>query len=273
MIDPNHSLSVTRQCQLLDLPRSTFYYKPVPVSEEDLTMMRRIDELHLEFPAAGSRQMCGLLKIEDNIIGRHRVRRLMRVMELEAHYPRPRTTHHNPAHKTVPYLLREMAIDRPNQVWAMDITYIPMAHGFLYLVAVIDWYSRKILSWRLSNTMQTIFCIEALEAAIARHGAPAIVNTDQGSQFTSEKFQGLLTTHCIRASMDGRGAWRDNVVIERFWRTLKYEEVYQRGYESPAEARQQIGSYIAFYNGRRPHQSLGGKPPELVYSEVQFSAA
>ncbi len=266
MIDSNHSLSVTQQCQLLDLPRSTYYYNPVPVSDEDLALMRRIDELHLEIPCAGSRQLCGLLKIEDNIVGRHRVRRLMKVMGIQAHYTRPRTTKHNPAHKTVPYLLRGLTIDHPNQVWAMDITYIPMAHGFLYLVAVIDWHTRKILSWRLSNTMQTAFCIEALEDAIQRHGKPEILNTDQGSQFTSEQFQQLLQHHCIRASMDGRGAWRDNVLIERFWRTLKYEEVYQHGYDNPIEARQRIGAFITFYNGRRPHQSLGGVPPDQVYN-------
>jgi len=228
-------------------------------------MMRRLDELHLEHPFAGSRMLCGMLRSEGIAIGRRHVRTLMRRMGIEALYRRPRTTKPEPGHKIYPYLLRSMEIARPNQVWAMDITYIPMARGFVYLAVVLDWFSRRVLSWRLSITMEAAFCIEALEEALARHGKPEIVNTDQGSQFTCPAFTGILTGRGIAISMDGKGAWRDNVFTERLWRSIKYEEVYLRAYESVAEARASIGRYLGFYNSRRPHSSLDGMTPDCAY--------
>jgi len=265
MIDREHSLPLARQAKALGLSRSSAYYLPQPVPEADLAIMRRLDELHLEHPFAGSRMLRGMLRSEGIGIGRRHVRMLMRRMGIEALYQRPRTTKPGPGHKIYPYLLRGMEITRPNQVWAMDITYIPMARGFVYLAVVLDWFSRRVLSWRLSITMDAAFCVEALEEALARHGKPHIVNTDQGSQFTCPAFTGILTGHCIAISMDGKGAWRDNVFTERLWRSIKYEEVYLRAYESVAEARTSIGRYLGFYNSRRPHSSLDGMTPDRAY--------
>jgi putative transposase len=227
--------------------------------------MRRIDELHLEFPFAGARMLKGLLAAEGIKTGRRHVRTLMRRMGIEALYRRPRTTKPEPGHKIFPYLLRGLSISRPNQVWAMDITYIPMAKGFVYLAVVLDWFSRRVMSWRLSITMEAAFCVEALEEALAKHGKPEIVNTDQGSQFTGSAFTGVLASHGIAISMDGKGAWPDNVFTERLWRSVKYEEVYLRAYESVAEARASIGCYLDFYNSRRPHSSLDGMTPDRAY--------
>jgi putative transposase len=235
------------------------------VSETDLAIMRRLDRLHLEYPFAGSRMLRGLLAAEGCKIGRRHVRTLMRRMGIEALYRRPRTTRPEPGHKIYPYLLRGMEMTRPNQVWAMDITYIPMARGFVYLAVVLDWFSRRVLSWRLSITMEASFCVETLEDALARHGRPEIFNTDQGSQFTGAAFTGALAEKGITISMDGKGAWRDNVFVERLWRSVKYEEVYLRAYESVADARQSIGRYLDFYNTRRPHQSLDGVTPDQAY--------
>ncbi len=228
MIDRSHELPLTRQAQLLKLSRGSLYYQPRPVSAEDLAIMRRIDELHLEHPFAGSRMLRDLLRGEGVQIGRARVITMMRRMRIEAIYRRPNTSKPGPGHRIYPYLLRGLAVDRPNQVWAMDITYIPMARGFVYLAAVIDWHTRRVLSWRLSITMETDFCIEAALEALAKHGKPEIFNTDQGSQFTSTAFTGLLADNGIQISMDGRGAWRDNVFVVRLWRSVKYEEVYLR---------------------------------------------
>src|SRR5215203_5409850 len=228
MIDRKHNLSITRQAEVLNISRGCVYYLPRPVSEADLTIMRRLDRLHLEFPFAGARMLRGLLSAEGCKIGRRHVKTLMRRMGIEALYRRPRTTKPEPGHKIYPYLLRSIEITRPNQAWATDITYIPMARGFVYLAVVLDWFSRRVLSWRLSITMEAGFCVETLEEALARHGKPEIFNTDQGSQFTSTVFTGLLTGNAIAISMDGRGAWRDNVFVERLWRSVKHEEVYLR---------------------------------------------
>ena len=267
MIDRSHELPLTRQAQVLKLSRSSLYYRPQPVSAADLAIMRRIDELHLEHPFAGSRMLRDLLRGEGVQIGRQRVITMMRRMEIEAIYRRPNTSKPAPGHRIYPYLLRGLAVDRPNQVWAMDITYIPMARGFVYLAAVIDWHTRRVLSWRVSITMEADFCIEAVEEALARHGKPEIFNTDQGSQFTSTAFTRLLADNGIRISMDGRGAWRDNVFVERLWRSVKYEEVYLKAYDSVAEARASLGRYLTFYNGKRPHSSLGARTPDQAYFE------
>jgi putative transposase len=267
MIDRNHKLSLTQQAALLGISRGSVYYEPVPVSAEDLALMRRIDELHLEFPFAGSRMLRGLLAAEGSKIGRRHIATLMRRMGIEAIYRRPNTSKPAPGHRIYPYLLRGLSIERPNQVWAIDITYIPMARGFVYLAAVMDWFARRILAWRLSNTMEASFCIDAVEAALTQYGSPQIFNTDQGSQFTSAEFTGLLISNGIEISMDGKGAWRDNVFVERFWRTIKYEEVYLHAYDSVAEARQSIGRYLAFYNARRPHTALDQHTPDQAYFE------
>jgi putative transposase len=236
--------------------------------------MRRMDELHLEFPFAGSRMLQGLLAAEGSKVGRRHVRTLMRRMGLEAIYRRPSTSKPAPGHRIYPYLLRGLAIDRPNQVWAMDITYVPMARGFVYLAVVMDWFSRRVLSWRLSITMEASFCVEALEEALARHGQPAVFNTDQGSQFTSQPFTDVLVERQIAISMDGRGSWRDNVFVERFWRSVKYEEVYLRAYDSVGEARASLRRYIDFYNSRRPHSALDGCTPDQAYfNTLPFRAA
>ena len=265
MIDRSHRLSVSRQCQVLGLPRSTAYYQPVPVSVEELALMRRIDELHLEIPSAGSRTLRTFLRKDGHRLGRQRVRRLMRKMGLEAIYRKPNLSRRHAAHPIYPYLLRHLRIDRSNQVWATDITYIPMRRGFVYLVAIMDWYSRRVLAWRLSNTLSTDFCVEALEEAIARYGAPEIFNTDQGCEFTSAEFTDVLKARDIRISMDGKGCWRDNVFIERLWRTVKYEEVYLKAYDTVSAAKASLGTFFEYYNRRRPHQSLDDETPDAIY--------
>src|SRR5271154_6695160 len=269
MIDRGHELALIRQAKLLKLSRSSVYYRPRPASPADLAIMRRIDELHLDYPFAGSRMLRDLLRGEGIAIGRQRVATMMKRMGIEAIYRRPNTSKPAPGHKIYPYLLRGLAVERPNQVWAMDITYIPMARGFVYLAAVIDWHTRRVLSWRLSITMEVDFCLEAVEEALARHGKPEIFNTDQGSQFTSQPFTGLLIDNAIAISMDGKGSWRDNVFIERLWRSVKYEEVYLRAYDSVPEARACLGRYLAFYNGKRPHSSLGARTPDQAYFDPQ----
>jgi putative transposase len=265
MISRDHELPITRQCQLLALPRSSVYYLPQPVPEGDLALMRRLDELHLAHPFAGSRMLRDLLRLQGVPIGRKHVATLMHRMGLEALYRHPRTTRPHPGHRVFPYLLRELAITVPNHVWAMDLTYLPMRRGFLYLVAVLDWATRRVLAWRLSNTMTTDCCLEALDAAIREHGTPGILNTDQGSQFTSTAFVGLVQQHGIALSMDGKGAWRDNLFVERLWKTVKYEEVYLHAYASVAEAHQGLSRYFTFYNGARPHTALDGRTPDMVY--------
>ena len=242
MIDRAHDLPITKQAVVLNISRGSVYYLPRPVSAADLALMRRIDELHLEFPFAGSRLLRDLLAAEGSKIGRRHVTTLMKRMGIEALYRRPRTTKPEPGHKIYPYLLRDMAVTRPNQVWAMDITYIPMARGFVYLAVVLDWFSRRVLSWRLSITMEATFCVETLEDALARYGKPDVFNTDQGSQFTGAAFIGALAHNDITISMDGKGAWRDNVFVERLWRSLKYEEVYLNAYATVAEAKAGIGT-------------------------------
>jgi putative transposase len=265
MIDRKHSLPLARQAALLRLSRSSLYYQPQSVPEAELAIMRRIDALHLDYPFAGSRMLRDLLRGEGVEIGRERVRTMMRRMCIEALYRRPNTSRPCPGHKIYPYLLRGLAIERANHVWAMDITYIPMARGFVYLAAVVDWFSRRVLAWRLSITLEVDFCLEAVEEALARHGKPEIFNTDQGSQFTSTDFTGLLLKNDIAISMDGRGAWRDNVFVERLWRSVKYEEVYLRAYDTVAEARTLIGRYLDFFNSKRPHSSLAARTPDHAY--------
>lgn len=265
MIDTAHKLPVTRQAKLLDVSRSSVYYRPEPIPEADLALMRRIDALHLEHPFAGSRMLRDMLRLAGHEIGRKRVATLMRRIGIEALYRRRNTSKRNVAHRIYPYLLRNVAIERPNHVWAMDITYLPMKRGFVYLAAVLDWATRRILSWRVSNSMTADFCVEALEEAIVRHGPPEIMNTDQGSQFTSADFITTLEANRIAISMDGKGCWRDNVFVERLWKSIKYEEVYLRAYDTVSEAKASLGRYIAFYNARRPHSSLDGRTPDHVY--------
>jgi putative transposase len=265
MIDREHELPITRQVKALGLARSSVYYLPRPVPLTDLALMRQIDKLHLEYPFAGSRMLQGLLAADGHQAGRLHVSTLMKRMGIEAIYRRPNTSKPAPGHKIYPYLLRKLPVTRPNQVWAMDITYIPMRRGFVYLAAVVDWFSRRVLSWRLSISMETYFCIEAVEEALARYGKPEIFNTDQGSQFTSEAFTSLLIKYDIKISMDGKGAWRDNVFIERVWKSVKYEEVYLHAYDAVPEARASIGRYLTFYNTRRPHSSLDRKTPDQAY--------
>ena len=265
MIDRAHDLPVTKQAEVLRISRGGVYYRPRPVPEADLAIMRRLDRLHLEFPFAGSRMLRGLLAAEGCKIGRRHVKTLMQRMGIEALYRRPRTSKPEPGHKVYPYLLCGIAIERPNQVWAMDITYIPMARGFVYLAVVLDWFSRRVLAWRLSITMEATFCVEALTEALARYGKPDVFNTDRGSQFTGQAFTGALVGHGITISMDGKGAWRDNVFVERLWRSVKYEEVYLHAYDSVSEARASIGRYFEFYNQRRPHASLDGSTPDQAY--------
>ena len=265
MIDREHDLSISRQARALGISRGSVYYQPRPVPAADLAIMRRLDELHLEFPFAGSRMLRDLLNQDGVEIGRCHVVTLMKRMGIEALYRRPNTSKPAPGHKIYPYLLRGMIIDRPNQVWAMDITYVPMAKGFVYLAAVVDWFSRRVLSWRVSITMEAAFCVEALEEALARHGRPEIFNTDQGSQFTSLAFTDVLLKAGIAISMDGKGSWRDNVFVERLWRSVKYEEVYLKAYRTVSEARLSIGRYLAFNNGRRPHSSLDRMTPDQAY--------
>jgi putative transposase len=265
MIDRTHDLPVIRQCQILELARSTAYYAPQPTSSEDLALMRRIDELHLEYPFAGARMLRDMLRREGHRAGRKHVGTLMKKMGIEALYRKPNLSKRHSAHPIYPYLLRNLVIDRPNQVWATDITYIPMRRGFVYLVAILDWRSRRVLSWRVSNTLTTDFCLDALREAIARYGNPEMFNTDQGSQFTSSEFTGLLKEHGIQISMDGKGCWRDNVFVERLWKSVKYEEVYLKAYDSVSIAKASLGTYLNFYNTRRPHQSLDGNTPDAIY--------
>lgn len=266
MVDRGHAgVSVRRQCALLGLARAAVYRALPGPGPQDLALMRRLDALYLEVPFYGSRRMVEALRREGIRVGRHRVRRLMRLMGLEALAPKPGTSRPAPGHRIYPYLLRGLTIDRPNQVWAADITYIPMARGFLYLMAIIDWFSRAVLAWRLSNTMDAGFCVEALEAALARFGVPEIFNSDQGAQFTSVAFTGRLEAAGIAISMDGRGRWLDNVFVERLWRSLKYEEVHLKAYADGREARAGIGAWIAFYNDLRPHQALGYRTPMEIW--------
>ncbi len=265
MIDREHALRLTRQASLLKRSRSGLYYRTRPVTPADLAVMRRIDELHLDYPFAGSRMLRDLLRGEGVSIGRQRVATMMKRMGIEAIYRRPNTSKPAPGHKIYPYLLRGVAVERPNQAWAMDITYVPMARGFVYLAAVVDWFSRRVLSWRVSITMEVEFCLEAVEEALAKHGRPEIFNTDQGSQFTSAAFTGVLHDNAIAISMDGKGAWRDNVFVERLWRSVKYEEVYLKAYDSVGEARASIGRYLDFFNRKRPHSSLDARTPDRAY--------
>jgi putative transposase len=265
MINRSDKLPVVRQCELLNLSRSSVYYRPQPVSESDLALMRRIDELHLNHPFAGARMLRDRLRLEGIRVGRRHVSTRMKKMGIEALYRRPNTSRKHPQNPVFPYLLRGLGTIRANQVWAMDITYIPMRKGFVYLAAVLDWATRRVLSWRLSNSLTTDFCIEAVEAAIQRHGTPEIFNTDQGSQFTSTEFVDLIQGQGIRVSMDGKGRWVDNVFVERLWKSVKYEEVYLHAYDSVSQARQGLQSYFKFYNERRPHSSLDGQTPDSVY--------
>ena len=265
MIDRTHGLSLTQQADALDISRGSLYYVPEIISTEDLALMRRMDELHLDFPFAGSRMLRDLLAAEGSAVGRRHVTTLMRRMGIEAIYCKPNTSKGAAGHKIYPYLLRKLVIDRPNQVWATDITYIPMARGFAYLAVIMDWYARRILSWRLSITMEVDFCIEALEEALAKNRKPEIFNSDQGAQFTGLEFTGVLIREKIAISMDGKGAWRDNVFVERFWRSTKYEEVYLKAYDDIPDARRSLGCYIDFYNGRRPHTALDRRTPDQAY--------
>ena len=265
MIAPSHDLSIVRQAKVLGISRGAVYYESRPVPARDLAIMRRIDELHLERPFAGSRMLRDMLNREDVVVGRRHVTTLMKRMGIEAIYRRPNTSKPAPGHKIYPYLLRGATIDRPNQVWATDITYIPMARGFVYLTAVVDWFSRRVLAHRVSITMEADFCVEALEEAISKYGRPGIFNSDQGSQFTGTDFTGVLLRNEIAISMDGKGAWRDNVFVERLWKSVKYEEVYLRAYDTVAEARTSISLYLAFYNEQRPHSSLDRRTPDEAY--------
>ena len=268
MVDRQHpSLPLTRQCRLLDISRSGLYYQPVGILEEDLTVMKLIDRQYLATPFYGARKIAAWLKSQGQQVNRKRVRRLMQIMSLKAIYRRPRTSKPSAGHKIYPYLLSGLKITRPNQVWAADITYIPMARGFLYLVAILDVYSRYVLSWRLSNTLEVDFCVDALQEAL-RKGRPDIFNMDQGAQFTSEVFTGLLARHGIRISMDGKGSYNDNLFIERLWRTVKYEEVYLKAYKNGRDARAGIGDYFRFYNDERPHQAHGYRTPAEVFTST-----
>lgn len=270
MIDPqDERLSLVRQCALVGIARSSYYYRPVGESQRNLRLMRLIDELHLNCPWYGSRQMARVLRRRGHRVGRKRVRRLMRVMGLRSLAPRPNTSRRAPGHRVYPYLLRDLEVQRPNRAWCADLTYVPMAHGFLYLVAIMDWHSRKVLSWGLSTTQDTVFCVHALLDAIEGYGTPEVFNTDQGGQFTSTAWTGELIAHGIRISMDGKGQWSDNVFIERLWRSLKYECVYLRAFADFGEARDEIGAWVSYYNRERPHSAFGGLTPAEVHAGVQ----
>ena len=269
MIDRGHKqLSLVRQCTLLNISRASVYYRPVSTRAEDLELMARMDSQYLKTPFYGSRRMKAWLLAEGYLVSRSKVRRLMRLMGLEAIYRRPNTSKPAPGHRVYPYLLKGVDVNRVDQVWAADITYIPMAQGFLYLVAIMDWHSRHVLAWKLSNTMDTDFCVTALEAALGK-GRPEVFNTDQGAQFTSDAFTQTLQERGIRVSMDGKGRYLDNIFVERLWRSIKYEEVYLKAYQTVAEARVGINAYLEFYNRRRPHQSLGYRTPAQVYQKGQ----
>jgi putative transposase len=265
MIDRDHRLPVKRQAELLGISRGSVYYQPVAIPEVELALMRRIDRLHLEHPYAGSRMLRDLLRLQGVEVGRRHVCTLMRRMGIQALYRKPSTSRKHPQHPVFPYALRNLAIERANQVWALDITYIPMARGWVYLVAVLDWASRRVLAHRVSITMEADFCVEALREAAARWGSPEIVNTDQGSQFSGAEFVAEVARIGARQSMDGKGCWRDNVFVERLWRSVKYEEVYLKAYDSVSAARQGLAVYIDFYNSRRPHQSHDGRTPDMIY--------
>jgi putative transposase len=270
MIVKSHPLPVKRQAELLEISRSNVYYLPAPTSEKDLALMRAIDELHLEYPFLGARQLSKILAREGHPhIGRLHVGTLMAKMGITALYRTPNTSKRHPGHKVYPYLLRHLAIEHANHVWCMDITYLPMQRGFIYLAAVMDWATRRVLAWRVSNTLTADFCIEAVEEAIARYGKPEIFNTDQGTQFTSDAFTTMLHGHGVAISMDGRGCWRDNVFVERLWRSIKYEEVYLHAYVSVSAAKAGVGRYLEFYNGRRPHTALGDRTPDEAYFTQQ----
>ena len=265
MIDRTHGLPVRRQAQLVGISRGTVYYRPGPTSDAEQRLMRRIDQLHLNHPFAGGRMLRDMLNREGFEVGRRHVATLMRRMGIEALYRKPNTSKRHPTHKVYPYLLRGLKIDRANQVWATDITYIPMACGWVYLCAIVDWASRRVLSHRVSISMDASFCVEALEEALVRYGQPEIFNSDQGSQFTGEAFTDVLKARGVPISMDGKGAWRDNIFVERLWRSIKYEEVYLHAYDSVAEARAGLARYIDFYNTARPHSSLDKKTPDEFY--------
>src|SRR5712691_10916194 len=266
-------LSIRRQCMLLSLARSGVYRMARPANDDDVALMRAIDELFTAWPFLGSRRMAEMLGTKAEPINRKRMQRLMRKMSIAALGPKPRTTKPAPGHKIFPYLLRNLTIERPNQVWAADITYVPIGRGFLYLVAIMDWASRAVLAWRLSNSMDVSFCVSALEEALSRFGTPEIFNTDQGSQFTSAAFTGTLARTGIRISMDGRGRWMDNVFIERLWRSLKYEDIYLKGYADGREERTGIADWVAFYNHRRPHQALANRAPMAVWRDAITGAS
>ena len=271
MVDKGAELPVVKQCQLLRVSRSSVYHQRVPIPEEDLAILRLLDEVHLARPFLGSRRLVDELHVRGYCVNRKRVQRLMQLMGIEATYPKPRTSTPNKAHEVYPYLLRDLVPERADQVWASDITYVPMAHGFAYLVAVMDLYSRKILSWQISNTLDSRFCVEALKEALRKYGKPAIFNTDQGAQFSARTFTSVLEQHDVRISMDGKGRWIDNVFIERFWRSLKYEEVYLYAYDDLRQAKQRIKRYIRYYNLERRHTSLDkGTPHEVYTSSAKF---
>lgn len=265
MINRDHELPLVRQAVLVGLSRGALYYEARPLPEQDLKLMRRMDELHLEHPFAGSRMLRDLLNAEGHSVGRRHVATLMKRMGIEAIYRKKNTSRAHPEHRVYPYLLRKLTVNRPNQVWSSDITYIPMARGFVYLVAIIDWFTRKVLSWRLSNTLTTDFCVEALEEALQKYDQPEIFNTDQGSQFTDVEFTSVLKARGIRISMDGKGRWRDNVFVERLWKSVKYEEVYLHAYDTVSAARSGLTRYFQFYNTRRPHSALDRRTPDEVY--------
>jgi len=269
MIEPEkHEPSISRQCQLLGLSRSSFYYEPQPIKAEDLNLMRKIDELYLQHPCWGSRSMVRQLDRQGISANRKRVQRLMRLMGIEAVYPKPRTSRPHPQHKIYPYLLRNLVIERPNQVWAADITYIPMERGFMYLVAVMDWHSRKILSWRISNTLEPDFCVQALQEALSRYGRPAIFNTDQGSQFTSNGFIQTLKDNQVAISMDGRGRCQDNIFVERLWWTIKYQYLYLHSFDGGSALRKGLNTWIRFYNHDRGHSALDNRAPDEIYYQL-----
>lgn len=273
MVEPAHQrLSISTQCRLLSISRSSYYYAPVPETEDTLALMRVIDAAFLDMPWYGSRQMVRHLRRNGHEVGRRRVRHLMAKMGLAPIYQRPRTSDPHPAHRIYPYLLRKLEIERPNHVWCADITYLPMRRGFLYLVAIMDWATRKVLAWKLSNTMDAGFCVDALKEALTRFGRPEIFNTDQGSQFTSFDFTAVLRDAEIRISMDGRGRWMDNVFIERLWRSLKYECVYLNAFETGSELRAGLGRWITYYNTQRPHSGLAGKTPAEAYRRIDASS-
>jgi len=273
LVEPSVPPSMRRQCELLGVNRSSLYYEPSAPDAEELSLMRRMDELHIAHPFFGSRMMTQTIKGQGHKVNRKHVQRLMRVMGLESTAPKPSTSKPAPEHVVYPYLLRNLKVSRANQVWASDITYIPMAHGFGYLVAIIDWLSRYVLSWRLSNTLETTFCLEALQEALSRYGRPEIFNTDQGAQFTSADFTGMLLAENVKVSMDGRGRCLDNVFVERLWRSLKYEEVYLHAYDTMRDARDGIGTYFHFFNDERPHTALGYQTPASFYRGLLREAA